>query len=166
MSLVIKTYPSEEAARRAVEALRAAGVPPGTSRLLTGQPLRDLRREPRGGFAGPVGPDAAVGSFASVARRRGQASGSFATDNPDRRKGSFADVDRVVMATYGHDAERRRLMSHRRLRRLLRRAGLDEGAADRARDELQTGQAVVLVDVAGITPSDARGRLEHVAQAA
>src|SRR5688500_16534671 len=27
-------------------------------RLLTSRPLRDIRREPCGGFAGPVGPDA------------------------------------------------------------------------------------------------------------
>jgi hypothetical protein len=76
MATVSKTYPSEDAARRAVEALRAAGVPPGDIRLLTSRPQRDMRREPVGGFAGPIGTDAPIGSYASVPRRRGQSAGS------------------------------------------------------------------------------------------
>jgi hypothetical protein len=71
-------------------------------RLLTSRPLRDIRREPRGGFAGPVAPDALVGTFADRPRRRSQATGSFATGSlngePDRqREGSFADAERIVM---------------------------------------------------------------------
>jgi hypothetical protein len=67
-------------------------------RLLTRRPLRDVRREPCGGFAGPVGPDALVGTFADRPRRRSQATGSFATGSlngkPDRqREGSFADAE-------------------------------------------------------------------------
>jgi hypothetical protein len=67
-------------------------------RLLTRRPLHDIRREPCGGFAGPVGPDALVGTFADRPRRRSQATGSFATGSlngePDRqREGSFADAE-------------------------------------------------------------------------
>jgi hypothetical protein len=171
MTALIKTYSSEAGARQAAETLRAAAVPPRHIRLLTGRPLRDIRREPRGGFAGPVGPDAPAGSYASVPRRRGQATGSFATGSftgdPERqRKGSFGDVERVVLVTYTEDAERRRVTSHRGLRRLLRSAGLDDHGVDRARDELNLGHAIVLADVAGIAPSGAQGGLEQVAQAA
>lgn len=69
-------------------------------RLLTRRPLRDIRRKPRGGFAGPVGPDAPVGTFADRPRRHGEATGNFATGSlngePDRqREGSFADAERT-----------------------------------------------------------------------
>jgi len=69
MTRLIKTYPTELAARRAVEALRATGVPVRDIRLLAGTAPRDIRREPVGGFAGPVGgfagpvaPDAPIGT--------------------------------------------------------------------------------------------------------
>jgi hypothetical protein len=102
LATLTQTYPSEEAARRAVRVVRAAGVPPRDIRLLTSRPLHDTRREPRGGFAGPVGPDALVGTYAGRVRRSSQTIGSFATGsstgNPDRqRRGSFADVERVMI---------------------------------------------------------------------
>ncbi len=70
MAALSKTYPSEEEARQAVETLRAAGVPPRHIRLLTGRPLRDARREARGGFAGPVGPTRRSGTYAGQVHRR------------------------------------------------------------------------------------------------
>jgi hypothetical protein len=78
---------------KSAEALQSRRI-----RLLTRRPLHDIRREPRGGFAGPVGPDALVGTFADRPRRRSQATGSFATGSlngePDRqREGSFADAE-------------------------------------------------------------------------
>lgn len=101
MAALTKTYPTEEEARQAVETLRAAGVPPRHIRLLVGHPLRDLNREPRGGFAGPVGPDDPVGSYGSRPRPRSHATGSFATGSftgdPDRHEGSFADVERIAI---------------------------------------------------------------------
>ena len=171
MAALIKTYPTEVAARRAVEALRAAGVPPRHIRLLTSRPPHDTRREPVGGFAGPIGTNARIGNFASVPRRRGQGVGSFATGSfagdPDlQREGSFGDVDRVVIVIHTHDGERSRVTGYRGVRQLLRRAALDDDAVDGAVKELHGGHAVVLVDVAEIAPSEVRARLEQTAQAA
>jgi hypothetical protein len=171
MATLSKTYPSEEAARRAVRALRAAGVPPGDIRLLTSRPPHDIRREPVGGFAGPIGTDAPIGSYASVPRRRGQGVGSFATggfagDPDSRREGSFADVERVVIVNHRDDREQARVTGYRGVRQLLRRAALDDEAVDGAVKKLHGGHAVVLVDVAEIAPSEVRARLEQMAQAA
>jgi hypothetical protein len=171
MAPMSKTYPSEDAARRTVEALRAAGVPPGDIRLFTSRPLHDIRREPVGGFAGPIGTDAPIGSYASVPRRRGQGVGSFATgslagDPDSQREGSFADVERVVVVVCKDDGEHSRVTGYRGVRQLLRRAALDDEAVDGAVKELHIGHAVVLVDVAEIAPSEARAHLEQVAQAA
>ena len=44
MTTLSKTYPSEDTARRAVETLRAAGVPPRDIRVLTSRPPHDIRR--------------------------------------------------------------------------------------------------------------------------
>jgi hypothetical protein len=170
MAGLSKTYPSEEAARQAVETLRAVGVPPRHIRLLVGHPLRDLRREPRGGFAGPVGPDDPVGTYASRPRPRSHATGSFATGSftgdPDRREGSFADVERIVILTYEDDAARSRVTGRRGVRQLLRREALGNDAVDRAVKDLHDGHAVVLVDGADVAPSDVRAQLEQLVQAA
>jgi hypothetical protein len=171
MTALSNTYPSEDTARRAVEALRAAGVPPRDIRLLTSRPPHDLRREPRGGFAGPIGTDAPIGSYAARLRRRSQGAGSFATGSfagdPDRqRKGCFADVERVAITTYRDAGEHSRGAGHRAVRQLLRRAALDAEAIDGAAKDLHTGHAVVLVDVAEIAPSEAQARLEQFAKAA
>jgi hypothetical protein len=171
MATFSKTYPSEDAARRAVEALWAAGVPPRDIRLLMSRPLHDIRREPVGGFAGPFGTDAPIGSYAGVARRRGQGVGSFATgsfvgDADLQRRGSFADVEHVVIVIYKDDKERSRVTGYRAVRQLLRRAALDDEAVDRAVKELHIGHAVVLVDVAENDPNEGRAHLEQMAQAA
>jgi hypothetical protein len=171
MATVSQTYPSEDAARRGVGALRASGVPPGDIRLLTSRPLHDIRREPVGGFAGPIGTNAPIGSYASVPRRRGQGVGSFATgrfagDLDSQREGSFADVERVVVVICKDDGEHSRVTGYRGVRQLLRRAALDDEAVDSAVMELHIGHAVVLVDIAEIAPSEARAHLEQLAQAA
>lgn len=171
MATLSKTYPSEDAARPAVEALRAAGVPPGDIRLLTSRPLHGIRREPVGGFAGPIGTNATIGNYASAPRRRGQGGGSFATgsfagDPDSRREGSFADVERVVIVNHQDDREHARVTGYRGVRQLLRRAGRDDEAVDGTENELHDGRAVVLVDVTEIAPSEVRARLEQMAQAA
>ena len=171
MAALIKTYPTEDAARRAVEALRAAGVPPRDIRLLTSRPPHDIRREPVGGFAGPIGTNAPIGSYASVPRRRGQGVGSFATGRfagglDSQREGSFADVERVIVVICKDDGEHSRVTGYRGVRQLLRRAALDDEAVDRALKELHIGHAIVLVDVAEIAPSEARAHLEQASQAA
>ena len=66
----------------------------------TGSPLRDLRWEPKGGFAGPIAPDAAVGTFGGGVRRFRDGVGGFAGDADGRRQGSFADVDGPRAAPY------------------------------------------------------------------
>jgi hypothetical protein len=171
MAALSKTYPNEDSAHRAVETLRAAGVPPRHIRLLTSRPLRDTRREPVGGFAGPIGTNAPIGTYASAARRRGQGAGSFATGSfagdPDcQREGTFADVERVVIVIYKDDGEHSRVTGYRAVRQLLRRAALDDDAVDRAVKDLHKRHAVVLVDAAEIAPTAVRAHLEQVAQAA
>jgi hypothetical protein len=179
MTTLTKTYPTELAARRAAEALRATGVPERDIRLLAGTAPRDIPREPVGGFAGPVAPDAPIGGFAGpvapdapigtyggrVLRRR-QGAGSFAGDPDQQRQGSFADTDRVVIVTYEGDAERARITGLRGARRLLRRAAVDDDAVDRGVSELHRGHAILLVKLSEITASEIDARLEKLARAA
>jgi hypothetical protein len=161
-----KSYPNEVAARDAVEVLRAARVPGRDIRLLTGFRLHDVRQEPLGGFAGPIGPDAPVGSFANARRSRRQGHGNFASYPDQLRQGSFADTDRAVVVTHENGATRSRVVGDRELRGLLRRADFDDAARDRLVDELHRGRAVVLAEIAEIAPGDAQARLEQVAHAA
>jgi len=82
-----------------------SGAPADGFRLLAGSPLRDVRREPVGGFAGPVGPDDPVGTFAGRVVLRRQGAGGFAGDPDRQRQGSFADRDRVVIVRRPDGAE-------------------------------------------------------------
>jgi hypothetical protein len=166
MATLCKAYSTEGVARQAVEVLRTAGVPGRDIRLLTGCRLHDVRREPVGGFAGTLGPDALVGTYAHIPRLRRQGAGSFAGDPDRQRQGSFADADRDLVATYEDHRARSRWAGDLATRRLLRAADLTDEAAGRVIDELHTGHAVVLAEVAEIAPSDARARLEDVAHAA
>ena len=166
MTTLTRTYATELAARRAVEALRATGVPERDIRLLAGRAPRDIRREPVGGFAGPVAPAARIGTYGSRGLQRRQGAGSFAGDPDQQRQGSFADTDRVVIVTYKGDAERARITGLRGARRLLRRAALADDAVDRAVGELHQGHAIMLVDLREIDASEADARLEQLARAA
>jgi hypothetical protein len=162
MPMLCKTYPTEVAARRAVAALRAPGR---NLRLLTGRPLGDIRQEPVGEYAGPLGRDAPVGTFGGGVVRRRQGAGAFAGDPDQQRQGSFGDVDRVVIVSYD-DAEHRHVTGLRGVRRLLERAALGDDTVARAVNELHEGRAVVLVDVRGIAAGEARDQLEQLARAA
>jgi len=167
MTTLCKTFSAEVAARRAVAALRTAGVPARDLRLLTGTRLGDTRRQPVGGYAGPFGHDAPLGAFGGgvVGRRHG--AGGFAGDPHQQRQGSFGDVDRVVIVTYDDDdGERARVTGLRGARRLLGRAALGDDAVARAVNELHRGCAVVLVDLREIAAGDARDQLEPLARAA
>lgn len=166
MTTLTRTYPTELAARRAVEALRAIGVPGPDIRVLAGTAPRDIRQEPVGGFAGPVAADAAIGTYGGRVLRRRQGAGSFAGDPDQQRQGSFADTDRVVIVTCKGDAERARITGLRGARRLLRRAALDGDAVDRAVGELRQGHAILLVDLREIAASEADARLEKLSHAA
>ena len=52
----------------------------------------DIRREAIGGYAGPLAPHAAIGTFANSVLLRRQGTGSFAGDPYLQRQGSYADV--------------------------------------------------------------------------
>jgi hypothetical protein len=164
MTMLSKTYSTEVAARRAIEALRSAGLPAHDVRLLTGTRLGDVRREPVGGFAGPVQPDAPVGTYGDRQVPRHRGAGAFAGDPDQQRQGSFADTDRVVIVTYEADAERARVTGLGGARRLLVRAGIDDDAVERAVHELHRGHAVVLADVSETAPSEAGAQLEPEAR--
>ena len=166
MTTLTKTYATEVAARRAVQALRATGVPERDIRLLTGTAPRDIRHEPAGGFAGPVAPDAPIGTYGGRTVQRHRGAGSFAGDPDQQRQGSFADTERVAIVTYKGDAERARITGLRGARRLLRRAALDDDAVDRAVGELHQGHAILLVELREIAASEADARLERIARAA
>jgi hypothetical protein len=166
MTTLTKTYPTELAARRAVETLRATGVPERDIGLLAGTAPRDIRHEPVGGFARPVAPDTPIGTYGGRVLQRRQGAGSFAGDPDQQRQASFADTDRVVIVTYKGDAEHARITGLRGARRLLRRAALDDDAVDRAVSELHQGHAILLVDLREIAASEAYARLEKHTRAA
>jgi hypothetical protein len=166
MATLTRAYATEVAARRALEALRATGVPERDLRLLAGRAPRDIRREPVGGFAGPVAPDAPIGTYGGRVVQRRQGVGGFAGDPDQQRQGSFADTDRVVIVSYRGDAERARITGLRGARRLLRRAAVVDDAVDRAVGELHQGHAILLVDLREIDACEADARLEKLARAA
>jgi hypothetical protein len=147
MSTLCKTYSDEAHAREAVEDLLASGAPRRAIRLLTGSPMHDVRDERVGTFAGAIDPDAPVGRFAGRPRRRCQGTGSFAGDPDRQRKGSFADVERDVIITFGRRDEHPRVATHRELRRLLSPVTLDGEPADRLVDELHDGHGLVVAEL-------------------
>jgi hypothetical protein len=55
--------------------------------------LHDVRSEPVGGWAGPIGPDEPVGKYAGPPRRRRQAAGGWSGEPDRQRQGSFADAE-------------------------------------------------------------------------
>jgi hypothetical protein len=136
------------------------------STVLTGARLGDVRREPIGGFAGPVAPNAPVGTYGDRPVPRRQGAGGFAGDPDRQRQGSFADADRVVIVTYKRDAERARVTGLRGARRLLGRASLDDNTVARALHQLQRGHTVVLADANAIVAVEASAQLERDARAA
>ena len=163
MTTIHRTYRNDDAARSAIAALRAGGVSPRAIRLLTGRAPYDIRREPVGGFAGPVAPDAPVGTFGGRAVRRRQAAGGYAGEPDRQRQGSFGSADRVVVTTYDDGAERARITGLRGARKLLVRAALDDDAVDRAVRELHQGHAVALVDAGELAAGEVTARLAHAA---
>jgi hypothetical protein len=152
---------SQRSARDASPTATAHAAP---IRLLIGCRLHDIREEPTGGFAGNIGPDAPVGTYAGAVRLRCEGTGSFFGDSDRQRQGSFADADRDMLVSYQDGAERPRVVGDHAVRQLLR--GVDAGPAGPVVEELHIGHAVVIAEVAEIAPSEARVRLEQVANAA
>ena len=71
--------------------------------------MHDIRSTPVGGFAGPIGPNAPVGIFASPVVLRRHVAGGFAGNPDPQRQGSFADVEYVASVTYEDNIEVPRL---------------------------------------------------------
>jgi hypothetical protein len=163
MTTRYSTYTTEDAARRAVETLRATGVAGHDIRLITGGRVGDLRQEPAGGFAGPVAPDAPVGTYGGTTVQRRQGAGAFAGDPDRQRQGSFGDADRVLLVTYDDGGERTRIIGLRGVRRLLRRAALDDERVDRTTRLIHMGRSVVLVCADDDTTAE---RFDQVVRAA
>jgi hypothetical protein len=166
MATLWKTYTDTNAARRAAERLQAAGVPGRDVRLLTKAALRDVRDEPVGEFGRAAGPDDPVGTFADVRRLRRQGRGSFAGDADRRRQGSFGNADRELIITYERGTRRWHLAGDRLIRRTLQDAAVDSAETDRIVRELHSGRAVVLAEVAEITPAQAEALLDEGDRAA
>jgi hypothetical protein len=144
MATLCKTYPTPDAAREAVEQLQAAGVPAHDIRLLTGGVLHDIRREPVGGFAGPVLPDRPVGNYGNALRRRRQGRGAYAGDPDAQRQGSFADTDSDLIETadgHFHAAD------DETVRSLLKAAAITGRAAEDVVESLHSGRAIVLTEI-------------------
>jgi hypothetical protein len=144
MAALCRSYASHAEALDAVNTVLEAGIAGDGVRVLTGEPERDARGEQVGEFAGPTAPDAPVGEFAGPSQPRGAGSGHFA--GGEQRGGSFADADREEIMTYPGGVEHTRIAGHRKVKRLLTDAGLDEAAAERDVDALHAGRVLVLVE--------------------
>jgi hypothetical protein len=166
MATLCKTYPDEVVARRAIQTLRAAGVPAHAIRLLTGHRLHDVRREPVGAFAGTLAPDAPVGTFGNVVRMRAGGHGTFAGDPERQRRGCFADAERDVVVTYDGQEAHARVASDHELEQMLRSWHVVPEAAEEVIDELHHGRATVLVEISDIAPDEVRARLNEPGRAA
>jgi hypothetical protein len=147
VAAVCRSYASHGEALEAVMAALDAGVDGESVLVLTGEPMRDARNAPVGGFAGTEEQDAPVGSFAGAPHRHDDPMGAFAGSGAERG-GSFADADREVVATYPGGVERMHATGHRRVLRLLVDAGLDRPTAQRDLEALHAGRVLVLIDVA------------------
>jgi hypothetical protein len=147
VTALCRSYASHAEALDAVNAVLGAGIPGEGVRVLTGEPQRDTREEPVGEFAGPTAPDAPVGEFAGGSRPRGEGRGHFA--GGEQRGGSFADADREEVTSYPGGVEHMRVAGHRKIKKLLTDAGLDEAAAERDVNALHAGRVLVLVDTSG-----------------
>jgi hypothetical protein len=134
-------YDTHEEASRAVADLLAGGVDGAGIRVLMGESDRDARAEEIGAFAGSVPADAAMGGFAGA--REGM--GSFGGDSAVQRGGSFADADREVVTSYPDGIAQMHVAGHRRVKRYLMEAGLDEATAERDVEALHMGRILVLV---------------------
>src|SRR5215218_7504063 len=141
MGTLCKTYSGESAARQAAEALRSERE---LIRVVAGCRRHDVRREPTGGFAGRIFPDAPVGDFGNRRHLRREGNGSFFGDADRQREGTFADSDRDVIVDYDNGGEHAHVAGDRTVRQLLRPAA--GGAADEYVDALHEGRVVLVAE--------------------
>jgi nucleotide-binding universal stress UspA family protein len=92
----------------------AAGVPARDIQVLATQQIHDVRHERVGGFAGPVYPNAPVGTYAGAVRLRRQGAGAFAGDPDEQQQGSFGDTDTIIRYEDGAGRSRERAGSSAR----------------------------------------------------
>jgi len=161
MTTLCRAYTNESDAGDAVERVMSAGVPGGAVRVLMGEPARDARDEPAGGFAGSNGD--AVGRFGGGVSSRAAGMGTFAGDADRMRGGGFADADRETVTSYPAGVETVRVAAHRGLKRMLLDAGLDEATADADVHALHAGRVLVLVGPADVDRAEVERALDAVA---
>jgi hypothetical protein len=164
MATLCETYPTVATARRAADALHAAGVPAHDIGVLADGRYHDVRIELVGGFGGPVDPDAPFGKYAGPARRRWQAAGGY-SGRPDRqRQGSFVDGEGEPAITYDRDDEHMRITDDEMARRVLSDAHVPPGEAERVVDALHHGRAVMVAEVSD--PTGARALVHDISDGA
>src|ERR687896_133782 len=142
MAALCRSYTSHAEALDAVNAVLGAGIPGEGVLVLTGEAERDAREEQVGEFGGPPGAPHPLGEFAGGSRPREQ--GHFA--GGDQRGGSFADAEREQVISYPGGVKHTRVAGHRKVKRLLTDAGLDEATAERDVEALHAGRVLVLVE--------------------
>jgi hypothetical protein len=146
MVTLCRAYTSTDDAEDAIERLLSAGMPASRIELIMGHAVEDARDAPIGTFAGTTTADAeTVGSYGNVAHSGMEASGTFAGDPEEQRRGAFGDTDRDTVRDYGSGAKRTRIASHHRLEQILMHAGLDRAAAAANVHALHAGRVLVLV---------------------
>ena len=146
MATLYRAYTSTHDAENAIERLLSAGVPAIRIELIMGHAVQDARDAPIGTFAGTTTADAqTVGSYGNIAHSGREAMGTFAGDPDKQRRGSFGDIDRDTVTTYQSGVKRTRIASHRRLKKILVDAGLDQATAAADVDALHAGRVLVLV---------------------
>ena len=138
MPIQCSSYDNDAEAHAEVARLLADGTPGAHISVLTGQAVTDHRADAVGAYAGAAGP---VGAFAGAAGSSADAMGDFAGSGAQRR-GSFADADRDIVATYPDGVRREHVASHRELERRLTGAGLDaDGGRGRRRRAARRARA-------------------------
>jgi hypothetical protein len=146
MVTLCRAYTSTHDAETAIERLLSAGVPAIRIELIMGHAIQDARDAPIGTFVGTTTADAEiVGSYANIAHSGREAMGTFAGDPDMQRRGAFGDTDRDSVTTYQSGVKRTRIVSHRRLEKILLDAGLDQTTAAADVDALHAGRVLVLV---------------------
>jgi hypothetical protein len=131
--------------------------------LLTGSRPHVVRHEPAGSFCGTVEPDAPVGKYAGPPRPRWVGGGTFVGDARGQRQGSFADAERDVIESAERGGGNVHASGDAGVRRLLRSFAVGGMTAEDVVAALHDGQAVVIVEVSEIPPSEAAARLDELA---
>jgi hypothetical protein len=165
MTTLCTSFTTMDDADAAVERLLAAGVRGDDIRVLAGESTRDHRDDPVGTYAGRHGAEDPVGSYADAPTSNRDPMGSYVGGGGGQRRGSFGDLDRDTVATYGSGVRRLQIASHRGLERMLVEAGLDEKTAETDVAALHRGRILVLARSGAATPEATEQALHQQASA-